>query len=130
MRDDLDDYLISIGKVAIAAAFLEEVVIHWGAWLSDNPQGTLLKRLHRGLDKNLDFLADRVEERISSAKKKPVLDLIETSRSLKNKRNENIHGVWSVVANSKTVVMCSRYEKDATGNLSWDDLSTPSIAEV
>ena len=26
MRDDLDDYLISIGKVAIAAAFLEEVV--------------------------------------------------------------------------------------------------------
>jgi hypothetical protein len=30
MRDDLDDYLISIGKVAIAAAFLEEVVIHWG----------------------------------------------------------------------------------------------------
>ncbi len=69
MRDDLDDYLISIGKVAIAAAFLEEVVIHWGAWLSDNSQGTLLKRLHRGLDKNLDFLADRVEERISSAKK-------------------------------------------------------------
>src|SRR4029450_6706290 len=61
MRDDLDDYLISIGKVAIAAAFLEEVVIHWGAWLSDNPQGTLLKRLHRGLDKNLDFLvADSV----------------------------------------------------------------------
>jgi hypothetical protein len=44
MRDDLDDYLISIGKVAIAAAFLEEVVIHWGVWLSDNPQGTLLRR--------------------------------------------------------------------------------------
>jgi hypothetical protein len=59
-----------------------------------------------------------------------VLDLIETSRSLKDKRNENIHGVWSVVANSKTVVMRSRYEKDATGNLSWDDLSTPSISEV
>jgi hypothetical protein len=69
MRDDLDDYLISIGKVAIAAAFLEEVVIHWVAWLSDNPQGTLRKRLHRGLDKNLDFLADRVEERIAFAKK-------------------------------------------------------------
>jgi hypothetical protein len=56
-----------------------------------------------------------------------VLDLIETSRSLQDKRNENIHGV---VANSKTVVMRSRYEKDATGNLSWDDLSTPSISEV
>jgi hypothetical protein len=59
-----------------------------------------------------------------------VLDLTETSRSLKDKRNENIHGVWSVVANSKTVVMRSRYEKDATGNLSWDDLSTSSISEV
>jgi hypothetical protein len=58
-----------------------------------------------------------------------VLDLIETGRSLQDKRNENIHGVWSVVANSKTVVMRSRYEKDATGNLSSDDLSTPSISE-
>ncbi len=61
-----------------------------------------------------------------------MLDLIETSRSLKDKRNENIHGVWSVVANSKNVLMVarSRYEKDPTGNLSWDDLSTPSIFEL
>lgn len=95
MNPKLKDYLVPIGKLTIAAAFLEEVVIRWGALLSEGDHlDTHSKSLLRGLDKNLDFLADRVKIRISPTSQRRVLDLIETGRTLKNRRNENVHGVW------------------------------------
>ena len=134
MNPRLHDYLIPIGKLTIAAAFLEEVVIRWGALLSEGGHHeTHAKRLLRGLDKNLDFLIERAKEHISPAGQKPVLDLIETARALKNKRNENVHGVWAEMVAADTgafaKVARSRYEKDATGKLIWD-LRTPNLSEL
>jgi hypothetical protein len=134
MNPKLKDYLVPIGKLTIAAAFLEEVVIRWGALLSEGDHlDTHSKSLLRGLDKNLDFLADRVKIRISPTSQRRVLDLIETGRTLKNRRNENVHGVWVEMVDVDTgafsKVARSRYEKDATGKLIWDH-HTPTIPEL
>jgi hypothetical protein len=65
--------------------------IRWGALLSEaDPHETHAKRLRRGLEGNLDFLMEQVEQRVSAARQKPVIALIETGRVLKDKRNENV----------------------------------------
>jgi hypothetical protein len=66
MKPRLNDYLIPIGRLAIAGAFLEEVVIRWGALLSGAVHHeTHAKHLRRGLKSNLDFLVKQVELRVS-----------------------------------------------------------------
>jgi len=73
MKPLLNDYLIPIGRLAIAAAFLEEVVIRWGALLSEAaPHETHAKRLRRGLENNLKFLKRVVEQQVSPARQKAV----------------------------------------------------------
>jgi len=134
MKPRLNDYLIPIGRLAIAAAFLEEHVICWGALLSGAAQETHAKRLRRGLDQNLDFLTKQVKQRVSAARQKPVIDLIAISRALKDKRNENVHAVWSEMENADTHefahVVRSRYDKDANGKLIWLPHNTPTVAEL
>ena len=135
MKQRLNDYLVSIGKLAIAAAFLEEVVIRWGALLSEaDPHETHAKRLWRGLEKNLDFLKEQVEQRVSPARQEPVIGLIETGRALKNKRNENVHAVWNEMVDAQTGafshVARSRYNKDASGKLVWVPHTTPTVPDL
>lgn len=60
--------------------------------------------------------------------------MIEDARKLKNKRNENVHGVWGEMVDAQTGafsnVARSRYEKDrATGKMIWD-LHTPTTGEL
>lgn len=131
----LEDYLIPIGQVTIASAALEEVVIRWGALLAgDDVADTRYRNLTRGMENNLSFLADRVKERVSVTNQQPVLDMIERARTLKNRRNENIHGVWGEMINADTdefvKVARSRHEKDrSTRSTRWD-FSVPTVAEL
>jgi len=135
MNTPLDDYLAPIGKVTIAAALLEEVVLRWAALLSeDDVHEVHYKNLTRGLEANLGLLISRVTERVSPVSQQQVLDLIENARTLKNKRNESVHGVWGDMVHSDTgefaYVARSRYEKDKSKrSLEWD-LSVPTIAEL
>lgn len=135
MNARLNDYLIHIGKLAIAGALLEEVVVRWSALLSEpDTDETHAKRLYRGLDSNLDFLMDLVKERISAGSQQQIIDLIEASRVLKNRRNENVHAVWSEMENADTGefshVARSRYEKDEKDKLIWLPHTTPTVHEL
>lgn len=132
---NLNDYLVHIGKLTIAAAYLEEVAIQWSALLSDGDhEETHARRLLRGMESNLNFLCDRVKQRVSPESQQRVLDMIETARALKNRRNENVHGVWANMVEADTGVFSrvvrSRYEKGTMpGKIIWD-LHTPTIAEL
>jgi hypothetical protein len=135
MKPRLNDYYAPIGTLTIAAATLEEIAIRWAALLSEaDVDETRYKNLTRGLESNLTLLADRVRECVSSASQKSVLDLIEKGRTLKNKRNENVHGVWGEMVHEDTGefahVARSRHEKDkATRTTKWD-VSVPPIEEL
>jgi hypothetical protein len=135
MKPRLNDYLIPIGRLAIAGAFLEEVVIRWGALLSGAVHHeTHAKHLRRGLKSNLDFLVKQVELRVSPARQRPVIDLIETGGGLKDKRNENVHAVWCEMVEAETGtfshVARSRYDTDADGKLVWVPHITPTVSEL
>src|SRR5690242_5418359 len=83
MDENITDYHAAIGRLTIASATLEEVVIRWGALLSEgNLDEIRYKRLLLGLEKNLTFLACRVEERVSGPNQQEVLDMIERARGL------------------------------------------------
>jgi hypothetical protein len=131
----LDEYYAPIGKLTIAAAKLEEVALGAAALLSDDPMDeTRYKNITRGLDNNLNLLADLVKERVSSTNQGKVLDLIERGRTLKNKRNENVHCVWGQMVHADSGklagVVRSRYDKHrATRSTMWD-LTVPSTAEL
>ena len=60
--------------------------------------------------------------------------MIETARALKNKRNENIHGVWGemIDAQSGTFVGVtrSRYEKDRPSKSAKWDLTVPTVKDL
>lgn len=135
MNDRLDDYFDPIGRVTMASATLEEVVIRWGALLSeDDVDETRFKNLTIGMDRNLTFLADRIKERVSVPNQRSVLDLIERARALKNKRNEDVHGVWGEMVNAETGhfdrVARQRYDREkATRSTQWD-LSVPTVGEL
>lgn len=131
----LQDYYAPIGKLTIAAAKLEEVALGAAALLSDDPvDDTRYKNLTRGLDNSLNILADQVRVRVSLGNQSKILDLIELGRKLKNKRNENVHGVWGQMAYADSGefagVARSRYEKDRSSKSTTWDLSVPSITEL
>jgi hypothetical protein len=118
-----------------ASATLEEVAIRWGALLSeDGLVETRYKNLLKGMDQNLTFLAELVKERVSKANQPSVLDMIDRAWKLKNKRNEDIHGVWSEMIDAETGrfvgVARSRYEMQKAMRSTWWDLSVPTIAEL
>jgi hypothetical protein len=140
MDKEFDEYVFLIGKLTIAAAHLEEVVIRWTALFSDGDiQETHKKQLLVGLDKNLSLLKERVGQKCSPGQLQLLDSLVEKARVLKNKRNENVHGVWYKMVDAHTGVFAKvqreRYEKvKATkvlpdGQLIWH-LDTPTKEEL
>lgn len=131
----LADYLPLIGRVTIAAATLEEIaLVNVMALSKESPDETRYKYMIRGLGATLDRLSELVTDRVSPHYRQKVIDLIEEARQLKNKRNENVHGVWAEMVMADTMefvqVNRSRYERDkATKSVAWV-LKTPSIEEL
>lgn len=135
MKLQLNDYLIPIARLAIGGALLEEVVVRWATLLSEGAHHeTHAKLLRRGLDSKLKFLVQRVNQRISPARQRPVIELIETCRALKDQRNENVHAQWCEMAEAETGtfshVARSRYDTDANGKLVWVPHITPTVSEL
>jgi hypothetical protein len=131
----LNDYYAPIGKLTMAAATLDDVALRWSAVLSDNDMGeTQYKNLLAGLDRNLDLLADTVRKRVSQAKQQSVIDLIEKARTLKNKRNDNVHAVWGEMSEADTgnfiQVSRSRFEKDKSTRTTKWDVDVPTVQQI
>lgn len=135
MPNHLDDYYAPIGKLTIGAAALEDTVIRWGALLSEDVmKKTHAHNLRRGFENNLDFLIERVKERVSAEQQQPLVELIEKARSLKDERNKNVHGTWAQMVHADNgefaQVMRSRYEKGKGLDVIAWDVTTPGIAEL
>jgi hypothetical protein len=131
----LTDFSPQIGKVTIAAAYLEEIVLINVMALSDDPpRQTRYTYMHKGIDNTLTRLRELVTARVSNYYRQGIIDLIEEARNLKNKRNENVHAVWAEMCDAGTrdfvLLARQRYEKDkSTTTVTWD-ITIPTIEEL
>lgn len=131
----LVEYFPHIGRLAIEAARLEEIVLVYVIAFSDEPpEETRFKYMHKGLEATLDRLSGLITDYFSTYCRQQVLDLIEVARQAKNRRNEIVHGVWGemVEVDSREFkrVSRSRYDKDKSNKtVSWD-VTTPTIEEL
>lgn len=131
----LADYFPTIGRLTIEAATLEEIVIvNVMALMDKSHDQTRYDYMVKGLEYTLKRLEELINIRVSPIYRQQILDLIEEARKLKNKRNENVHGVWAEMVEVDTgkfvQVSRSRYERDKNAkSVSWN-LTTPTIEEL
>lgn len=120
----LTEYFTPVGKLTIACAHAEEVVLLWLAQLSEeDPRQFHRRHLFTGFRKRLELLKMRVEELVTGSRKESILSLIARVDELRRKRNESVHGVWMELEKHGTGEFAgvgrSRFFPDGT-ELAWD----------
>ena len=90
--------------------------------------------MHKGLEQTLNRLSELVTDYVTTNYRQKLLHLIELARQAKDKRNENVHGIWSemfeVDSREFRRVSRSRYDKDRPNHSVKWDITTPTIEEL
>lgn len=137
-RKIIDQYYHAIGRVAVAAGRLEDVIIGITLNYCDasavNIRQLHAKLLYRGMATNIRLMRRRVRQRVSEASATALQPKIDSAFHLNAKRNELIHAAWTEMVDAHTGefhkfqrfrYIANRGDVEPT----WD-VSTPKVEEI